>query len=135
MSRRKRGAAGREPVTEATLRADSLAYVGTKMAYHLAFSELWAFPSDRDSIAAHTAVVLGKLLEYQEAFKAMVTNDALFLLRGLQDPEERKTAERLYRTLLKKLDRASVLEQELRVDRVVFSAYVLACLRRSGGNG
>ena len=134
--RRKKGASGGEPITDATLRADHRAYVETKMAYHLAFSELWAaIPQDRGSLAAQTAVVLGKLIEYQEAFKVQADHDALFLLQSLKDPEDRSTAERLYQGSLQKLGRLSKLEQEFRVDRVVYSAYVLACLRWSGRNG
>ena len=133
--RRKRGLAGREPVTQAALKAGSYAYIETKMAYHIAFSKLWAFPPAEGSIAAHTAVVLGKLLEYQEAFKDMASRDSLYLLEMLVDPEDRRSVELLHGSLLAKLDQLSVLEQEFRADRVVYSAYVLASLQRSGVNG
>jgi hypothetical protein len=132
--RRKRIAAGPATVTEAILRADNRRYVEAKLAYSYTLAELWAVPPDRGSIAAHTAVVLGKLLEYQEAFKAMKTNDALFLLETLA-PEDRSTAETFYRNLLKKLDRLTLLGLEFRADRVVYSALVLAGRRRSSGLG
>ena len=133
--RRRRGAAGRETLTEATLRADSRRYVEAKLAYSYTFFELWAVSPDRGSIAAHTAVVLGKLLEYQEAFKVMKTNDALLLLQTDLAPENRSTAETLYRKLLKKLDRFTLQGLEFRADRVVYSALVLTGRRRSSGLG
>src|SRR5207237_8668078 len=107
--RRQTGTAADQSVTEATLRADSRRYVEAKLAYGYTLAELWAVPPDRGSVAAHTAVVLGKLLEYQEAFKVMTTNDALFLLETLVAPEGRSMAETFYRNLLKKLDRLTLL--------------------------
>ena len=134
MRRRQTGtAADRQSVTEGTLRADGRRYVEAKLAYSYALAELWAVPPDRGSVAAHTSVVLGKLLEYQEAFKVMMTNDALFLLETLVAPEERSMAETFYRNLLKKLDRLTLLGLELRADRVVYSALILAGRRRSSG--
>jgi|GEM_PF-4732140 len=133
--RRTRGAAGRETVTEAILRVDSRRYAEAKLAYGYALAELWAVPPDRGSIAAHTAVVLSKMLECQEAFRAMKTHDALLLLQTDLAPEDRRTAESLYRKLLKKLDRLTMLGLEFRADRVVYSALVLAGRRRSGGLG
>ncbi|HEY2740110.1 MAG TPA: hypothetical protein VGK45_17000 [Thermoanaerobaculia bacterium] len=133
--RRKRDAAGREPVTEATLRADSRRYVEAKLAYSYALAELWTVPSDRASIAIHTAVVLGKLLEYPEAFKVMKSRDAtLFLLENLLTPEDRSVAETLHRNLAKKLDRLTLLGLEFRADRILYSALVLAARQRRCGN-
>jgi len=130
--RRRKPAADHEPVTEATLRADSRRYVEAKLAYSYALAELWAVPPDRGSIAAHTAVVLGKLLEYQQAFKAMKSHDAaLFLLENLLTPEDRSMAETLHRNLAKKLDRLTSLGLEFRADRVVYSALVLAGRKRN----
>ncbi len=133
--RRKPGVAGRETVTEATLRADGRRFAEAILAYSYTLAELWAVPPDRGSIAAHTAVVLGKLLDYQEAFRVMKTNDALFLLEADLAPENRSVAETFNRNLLKKLDRIAQLGQEFRADRVVYSALILAGRRRSSGNG
>jgi hypothetical protein len=130
--RRKRIAADREAVTEATLRADSRRYVEAKLAYRYTLAELWTVP-DSGSIAARTAVVLGKLLEYQEAFKVMETNDALFLLETFLTPEDRSMVETLHRKLLKKLDRLTLLGLEFRADSVVYNALVLAGRRRRRG--
>jgi hypothetical protein len=133
--RRTKNAVDRETVSEATLRADSRRYVEAKLAYSYVLAELWAVPPDRGSIAAHTAIVLGKLLEYQEAFKVMKSRDAaLFLLENLLTPEDRSMAETIHRNLAKKLDRLTSLGLEFRADRVVYSALVLAGRRRSNGN-
>ena len=132
--RRTKNAADRETVSEATLRADSRRYVEAKLAYSYTLTELWTVPPDRGSIAAHTAVVLGKMLEYQEAFRVMKTHDALFLLQTDLASEDRSLAESLHLKLLKKLDQLTLLGLEFRADRIIYSALVLAARQRRCGN-
>jgi hypothetical protein len=119
VSRRKRGAAGREAVA-----ADGVSrYAAVQQAYQAALVKLWGAPPE--ALAEQTAVVLGKLLDYQEAFKLMLAADALFTQQTLLETRGREEAEAILDRLLKKMAQVAKQEEEYRADRVVFVALVL----------
>jgi len=120
MSRRKRGAAGQEPVA-----ADDVSrYAAVQQAYQDALVNLWLAPPE--ALAEQTAVVLGKLLDYQQAFKSMLAQDALFMQQTLLEARGREEAEAILDRLLQKMAQVAKQEEEYRADRVVFVALVLA---------
>jgi len=120
MSRRKRGAAGREAVA-----ADDVSrYAAVQQAYQDALVNLWLAPPE--ALAEQTAVVLAKLLDYQEAFKLMLAADALFMQQTLLEARGREEAEAILDRLLQKMAQVAKQEEEYRADRVVFVALVLA---------
>ncbi|HEX3525641.1 MAG TPA: hypothetical protein VH988_01115 [Thermoanaerobaculia bacterium] len=120
MSRRKRGAAGREAVA-----ADGVSkYSAVQQAYQDALVKLWGAPPE--ALAEQTAVVLGKLLDYQEAFKLMLAADALNMQKTLVESRDRAEAEAFFQLLVQKLVQVAKAEEDFRADRVICVALVLA---------
>lgn len=81
-------------------------------------AELLARPLNRDSIAATTALVFGKLLAYLGAEKAFHHANASFMQQAFVGQERKGAAavmvERLHRTI----DRASAIEEEFRLEKI-----------------
>lgn len=94
----------------------------------VAEAELFGRPLDRGSIAATTALVFGKLLDYLAAGRAYQHAETSFIEEAIPD-KERGTARVMVENLHRTIDRASVVEEEFRLEKITF--HVLLMVKRA----
>jgi len=100
----------------------------TKRDFNIAKAELFGRPFDRESIATTTAVVFGKLLDYLAAERAYQHAETSFIEEVIPD-KERGTARVMVENLHQTIDRASMAEEELRLEKITF--HVLLMVKRA----
>jgi len=99
--------------------------------FRVAEAELFGRPLDRDSIAATTALVFGKLLDYLAAGRAYQHAETSFIEEAILDEARKGAARVMAANLYQTIDRASMAEEEFRLEKITF--HVLLMVKRADG--
>jgi hypothetical protein len=100
-------------------------YSEAERGFIMAQAELLSGPVDRNSIAAKSALVIGQLLAYLEAFRAFRHKDARYTQRAF-GARSTGAAEIFMEKLHRTIDRASAAEEAYRLETFILRILILA---------